>query len=318
MQAPFPIQSRLTGITLTYKNGKAIADSVLPRIGVPSPTFKYQQWTREEGFNLPNTRIGRKGKPDTVDFSATETETSVFDEALDAPIPYQDIEVAKANGGGLDPKARAVEEVTDLLALRREYRTAALVFGAGNYPAANKATLAGNDQWNWYGDAVNPASDPIGTILAAFDTMLVRPNKGVIGRAVATKLQQHPRIAKAFNANSGDSGVVPLSFIAKVLELDELLVGDGWYNTAAKGQAAALGRVWGKFAAFLHINPQVQSPTSGGVTFGFTGEWGNRVAGEIDDPDIGMRGGTRIRVGESVREVIAASDAGYLFSAAVA
>jgi hypothetical protein len=54
------------------------------------------------------------------------------------------------------------------------------------------------------------------------------------------------------------------------------------------------------------------------VTFGFTGEWGNRLAGTITDSDIGMRGGERVRVGESVKELISASDAGYLITGAVA
>ena len=42
------------------------------------------------------------------------------------------------------------------------------------------------------------------------------------------------------------------------------------------------------------------------------------VAGEVIDPNIGLRGGKRIRVGESLREKILAADCGYLFENAIA
>jgi hypothetical protein len=55
-----------------------------------------------------------------------------------------------------------------------------------------------------------------------------------------------------------------------------------------------------------------------GATFGFTAQWGSKVAGSIEDKDIGMRGGARVRVGESVAEVLCANDLGYFFQNAVA
>ena len=118
--------------------------------------------------------------------------------------------------------------------------------------------------------------------------------------------------------NAATGGVASLQAIADLLELDAVYVGQSFLNTAKKGQTASFAQVWGKSAAFLYQNPAVQSPT-GGVTFGFTAEWGTKSAGVIErDPDIGLRGGNRVRVGESVKELIAASDTGYLFSAAVA
>ncbi len=42
------------------------------------------------------------------------------------------------------------------------------------------------------------------------------------------------------------------------------------------------------------------------------------MAGRREDPDIGLRGGVRVRVGESVKELIVANDLGYYFENAVA
>jgi len=49
-----------------------------------------------------------------------------------------------------------------------------------------------------------------------------------------------------------------------------------------------------------------------------TGQWGSRIAGNIADPDIGMRGGVKNRVGWSHKEIITAPDLGYLIANAVA
>jgi hypothetical protein len=56
----------------------------------------------------------------------------------------------------------------------------------------------------------------------------------------------------------------------------------------------------------------------GGVTFGLTAEYGSRLAGRIEDPDIGLNGGFRIRTGERVKELIIAKAAGYFIQNAVA
>ena len=57
---------------------------------------------------------------------------------------------------------------------------------------------------------------------------------------------------------------------------------------------------------------------NGGITFGFTAQWGTRIAGAVPDNRIGLRGGQRVRVGESVKELIIAPDLGYFIQNAVA
>ncbi len=313
--APFPIQPELVAITIGYRNNRLIADSVLPRIPVGTESFKYLAFDKAEAFTVPDTKVGRKGKPNQVEFSATEQTASTVDHALDDAVPQADIENAasiKANGGtSYDPVGRAVEGVTDLLALDREVRTAALVFDANSYAAANKVTLAGTDQWS---DFAN--SNPIDDIMAAIDACIMRPNKMVLGRAVYTKLCQHPKLTQAFFGTAAQGGIVPLDFIARLFELEEVLVGEGWVNTAKKGQAASFARVWGKHCALLAIDPLANAGNSR-PTFGFSGQFGSRVAGAWDDKDIGMRGGQRVRVGESVKELVCANDLGYFIENAV-
>ncbi|MBS0364909.1 MAG: major capsid protein [Proteobacteria bacterium] len=318
--APFVIQPRLTAITLAYRNNRMIADDVLPRIPVDSPNFKYSQYTLQDGFTVPDTRVGRKGDVNEIDWTATEFPASTQDYGLEDAIPYFDILAARAAQQTqgvypIDPEARSTELLTDLVMLDREVRVANQVMNSANYPGANVRTYAaGATQWN----PVNTTATPIQDITAARDGLIIRPNRMVMGRAVFTAIASHPTIVKAYNGTTGDTGIVPEKFIANLFELEEIIVGEGWVNTAKKGQAPSLTRVWGKSAVLYYQAPVLYSP-QGAATFGFTAEFGQRLAGVIEqDSDIGLRGGTRVRVGESVKEIIAAPTIAFMFQNCVA
>lgn len=310
-KAPFVVSSVLCAVAVAYKNGAMIADSVLPRVPVAAESFKYNKFPVGDFFSLPETLVGRKGQPNQVEFSSTQETGSTEDHGLDDAIPNKDVVNAASQPGMPDPLMRASQGLTELIVLKREVRAASLVFNAANYGPANKVTLAGNDQWS---DYVN--SNPQDDILEAQDAMIMRGNIGVIGRRAWTMLRQHPKICKAVFGQGTDAGIVSRRQFADHFELDDFYVGEGWVNTARKGQAPNLVRVWGKSCAILHRN--MNADTEYGITFGYTAQFGPRVAGEIIDPDIGIHGGVRVRVGESVKELVTANDLGYLLSAVIA
>lgn len=308
--AAFPVTPELTAITIAYRNNRLIADEVLPRVPVGVQSFKYTKYPIGSFFTVPETKVGRKGQPNQVEFTGEEVTDSTVDHALDDAVPNADIENARNQQGVPDPQMRATEGLTDLIMLAREKRAADVVFAAGNYAAANKITLAGNDQWSDYAN-----SDPIDDIMTALDSVIMRPNLFVMGNAVASKLRRHPDIVKAYNGTAGDAGIVPLEFVQDLFEI-EVKVGQGWLNTAKPGQPVSMARVWGKHAALVYRDKNAD--TQRGTTFGFTAQWGGRVAGSEFDKNIGMRGGQVVRVGESVKELITANDLGYLITDAVA
>lgn len=307
--APFPTQPELTAIAIRYSNAEFIADRVSPRFTVGAAEFKWMKFDLAEGFTIPDTRIGRRSVPQEVEFTATEQTSSVEDYGLDDLVPNADVERAPP---GYDPIGRAVQGVTDLVLLDREVRVANVTFGAGNYATANKATLSGTSQWSDYTN-----SDPIPAILNAFDGMVMRPNVGVLGQAVWTRVRQHPKVIKAVYGPNLDGGLVTPQQLAAVLELDEIIIGRAWRNTAKRGQSTTMGRVWGKHAAFIRRNPSPAGPNSA-PTFTWTAQFGTRVAGQMNEPKIGLRGSQRVRAGESLKEVVSANDLGYLFIDAVA
>jgi hypothetical protein len=147
--------------------------------------------------------------------------------------------------------------------------------------------------------------------------MIVRANTLVLGQATWSKLRQHPKIVQAIlgSGSAQQAGIVSRQAVANLFELKDLLVGQAWINNAKKGQTGSYGRLWGKDASLIFVNPLAESTTD--MSFGVTAQWGVRIAATIEDEDIGLRGGTKVRVGESVKELILANDTGYFFQNAV-
>jgi hypothetical protein len=307
----FPINPVLTGITISYRNKKLIADDVLPRVdAVGAREFKWNEWDLSQGVTVPETEVGRKSAPNEVEFTATERTGRTTDHALDDVLPLD--EVREAEGRGLDPIGNATETLTDLILLKREVRVAGLVFNPATY--GDQVTELDTAAKKWT-DAEN--SDPVGNISDALEVPLIRPNTAIFGRSVWSVLSRHPKILRAVNPLGVADGIARRQAVADLFELDEIIVGEARLNIAKKGQPMALSRVWGGSAAFIYKDALARDAAGGQMTFGMTVPFGERVAGDMPEPKIGMRGSIRVRAGESVAEIITAAGCGYLIDGAI-
>ncbi len=308
---PFPIDPTLTGVAIAHKNAAMVADRVLPFATAPisKQEFKWFKFDIAEATKLDGDgRVGRKGQPEEVEYGMTQDTASTEDFGYDDPVPSDDITNAPP---GFDPLAFATQKLADRLLLLREKRVAALVFNAATYPTANKTTLSGSSQWS------DPLSDPSLAISDAMDSMITRPNCMLIGRAGWSKLRRHPKLISATSISGTDQGALTIAQAQEALEIPEIIVGEGWIDSARRGQAASRVRVWGKHALLFYRAPSI-APNGEVMTFGWTQSYLGRVAGQIPDPKIGLRGGIRVRVGHSVKELISAPDAGFFFQNIVA
>lgn len=312
----FPVNPTLTAIAIGYKNtdDMLIADDVLPRVPT-GKKFKYTKYSAEQGYTVPDTKVGRKSEPTMVDFGGTEVSDECMDFGLDDLVPNDEVAAFEAmdkpqSGGPIDPRSLSTMMLTNLVTLDREIRVANLVTALATYLAAQRTTLSGASQWS------DANSNPLSAILSALDIPLIRPNKVVMGRAVWTQLRQHPKVVQAVYKSQQGAGTISLSQLAELLEVQKVLVGSSFVNTAKKGQAASYARVWGKHCALVYsseLAAQTMQPN-----FGFTAQFGTKIAGDMSDPKKGLRGGVVVRAGESVKEVISSQDAGYFFQNAVA
>lgn len=313
---PFPVDPSLTAISIAYRNPATarIGTRALPGVSVGSETFKYNLFPVGQAFGTGDAEVGRLGRVPQLTFSTEEKESSVKDYGYDTPIPQADIDEAarqrQMKRSRYDPRAAAVEGITDQLDNDREVRAASIVQDPNNYDAGRQVTLAGTDKFS---DFEN--SDPYGVIDEGFSsTLIYRPNMMTMGRPVWDKLKRNPRLIKAVKGGLTEDGAITKQQFADLFEisLENLLIGEAWINTARKGQQVNLQRVWGNAISLRYVDVSKQAAVDSVMTWGFTAELGSRISGSIDDPDVGLEGGERIRVGERVRELVVAKSLGYL------
>lgn len=322
MNRPFPVDAALSAVAIGYRNTASmrIADEVSPRLPVSAEKFKWTEYPLSEAFNVPDARVGRRGRVQQLEFGGEERTSEVEDFGLETSIPYSDIQAAadaRARGDSQhDPVMHSVAMLTDTIENIRETRVAQQVFNLNTYAADKRITLSGTSQWSDYTN-----SDPITAIKTGMESTLVyTPNTMVFGRQVWSKISSHPRVVNAVKGNVTNAGIVSREQFLELFAgegITRILVGDAFYNTAKPGQTPTLSRAWGRHLALLHLNPMA-TVEQGGITFGFTAQYGSRIAGQQEDPDIGLQGGTRVRTGERVRELVVAKDVGYFFQNAVA
>lgn len=316
MPAPFVVDPVLTGVVQSYQNEELIADRVFPRIGplLPRQTFKWTKFDFGQMITVPNTKVGRKGTPDLVEFNGTDQTSATEDYGLQDVVPADDINQAPA---GYNPEAFAAQNVMNLVLLDREVRAAGIAFNAANYAAANKTVLSGTSQWS------HASSTPIIDIENARVSMLAKPNKMVIGLGAYSKLRTNPSVLQAISISGTDKGMATKQALQDLFEIEEIIVGSAWLNIAKPGQTAVMQRAWGKHALLFHQSKLSKSIESGQQpTYGWTAEYGGRVSSRSENapgkPGSGLRGSVSVVAGESVKEVLSAPDLAFYFENAAA
>ena len=176
--------------------------------------------------------------------------------------------------------------------------------------------MSGTSQWS------NAASDPFEAILEKLDKPITRPNVLVMGQAVWTRLRTHPRIVEAIKetgaGGTAAAGIVMRQAVAALFELDRVLVGSAWYQSAVPGQTASYSRLWGKHAAILHVRRPAGTRDMM-PAWGFTAEAMPLEVSMSEEPSRGVgRGSRAVKVSECIGEIVSWNTAGYLWKNAVA
>lgn len=313
MQLPAEQHSRLSQIAMAVKPKGMIADLVMPRVDVGAKQFKYTQLETSDMFTIPDTKMGRKSEFNEVEFGSELKDGSVKDWGLADIVPDDDIKVAESGAINFKPFDVAVEGTSLLVDLAREQRVAQAIFNSNNYATNLRTTLSGADQWD------DPASDPYNQIMDYIENMLVRPNAATLGRKAYRYLRQHPKIVAGVLNNGGQvaggegaTGYVSRQALADYLELDEIHVGEAFYNSAKKGQAMQTARLWGNHAAFTRIDRSIAAPDRISMpVYGITAEFGNKQTRTVDLPDRGVKGSTKVIVAEQLDELIVYKEGGF-------
>lgn len=304
VQQDVVVDPALGNVSIKYQNDTFIADLVFPTLKTAKQTGKYYIYDKAN-MRINHTTRAIGAGANEVDFGLSTASFSCQDHALKEFVAD---EIQDQADVALNPLIDATETVTEMLMLDREKNLATMLTDTAQM--TSNTTLSGTSQWSDYSN-----SDPIGDVRTARTTVhsniFRKPNTIVMGKQVFDMLAEHPQIIE--RVKYSQLGVLTEELLARVFQVEKILVGEAGYNGAAEGQTDSMSYVWGKHAIVAFINPQTRIKM---VTLGLTFTYSQRMVKRWRDED---REGTYVRVGQDnyVQKIVAVG-AGYLIKNAIA
>lgn len=304
VQQDVVVDPALSNVSIKYSNQVFIADQVFPVIKVAKQTGKYYVYDKAN-LRIDKTARAAGSGANEVDHNATTASFACDDHALKEFVAD---EIQDQADDALNPLVDATENVTEKLMLDRE-NTLATMLGDTAQMTSN-TTLSGTSQWSDYSN-----SDPIGDVRTARTSVhqntFRKPNTLIMSKPVFDMLVEHPQIIERIKYSQ--LGVVTAELLARLFQVEQVLVGEAGSNTAAEGQTDSLSYIWGKNAIVAYIAPKVSLKS---LTLGLTFTYSARVVKRWRDED---REGTYVRIGNDnyVQKIVAVA-AGYLIKSCIA
>lgn len=221
----------------------------------------------------------------------------------------------------IDAERVAVDRATHRVLLNAEKRVADSIFNTTTWNGAALTTAVGT-VWTDHAGA-----DPIANVEAAVKK--VRENSGLMANALVLSwdrfrdLRQCDKVIEAIvSSGAGDpakASDINAQMLARVFDLDMVLVGGAIRNTAAKGLARSLSSVWNATMAMVcrvAVTGDIREPCIA-RTFHWS-EDGSTPGGTVEEYRDETVRGRVIRVRHDVDEVVMYAEAGHLLTAVAA
>jgi hypothetical protein len=315
----------LTNISVAYSQEAAgvefVADRAFPGIPVEMKSDLYYTYKRAD-FNR-----------DEMQQRALATESAGSGYGLDSTGTYNcnvwalhkdvDDQIRANSDSPLSPDRDATIFLTNKALIRRENVWAGAYFKSGVWTGevAGQATADSTHvvYWDTYG-----TSSPITDIRhaktqARLNSGGFAPNIGVFSRAVFDKLVDHPDFIDRtkYGQTAPNPAMATRRIIAEILELEEVLVMDAVYNTAAEGATESTSFIGGLSAALFYRprNAGLMTP-SAGYTFNWTGLIGSTGGAGLRIKSFRMEhlASDRVEIDAAFDMRVVSKDCGFFFS----
>lgn len=315
------IDAILTNLSVAYiqDQSRFIAGKVFPIVPVNKQSDKYFKYTKDDWFR--DEAAPRGDAAESVG-SGYNLETDSY--YCDVFAFHKDIGRRTRDNADnpLNMDRDATEFVTQRLLLRQERQFVTDYFGTSIWGTDITGVSASpsNGQTIQWDDADD--SDPISDVQGGSTTVLqntgFRPNTLVCGVQVFNALKDHPSIVDRIKYTSSD--VASADIIARLLEVDRVLVAESIQNTAGEGATFTGAFNFGKQALLCYAapNPSTLAP-SAGYTFSWRGGVSGNAGFDIGIKNLPMNALDADRIeGETAFDMkVVGSDLGYFFTSIV-
>lgn len=198
-----------------------------------------------------------------------------------------------------------------------EQRAASLIFNATTWNGAALTTSVGNE-WDDAG-ACTPITDVEAAVRKIYDGSGLWANALVINRKVFRNLRNSEQIIERINSegagNASKASDVTIEMLARVFDLDHIVVAGTSKNSAKEGQTATPAQIWSdEYAMVCKIatTSDMREPCVG-RTFHWSDD-GSSIGGTVETYREEAVRGEVVRVRHDVDEIVLYKEAGHLLS----
>lgn len=273
------INAAMTELSAKYGQGGFISDQLFPVVPVKKQSDYYYIFdSAREALRQTDDNRAPGAEARDVDYAITNASYYCGDHALKDIIPDEVIANADA---AINPEMDTTEFLVEKINLNKEITcqtalSAALVSASKYCTLNNTAGTTSNPLYHW-SDYTN--GDPFNNITYGIEQVRAgiqkTPNVIVIPFEVFQVLKNHPDITDRikYGGNPLAPGAITAPrAIAQLFGVDEIIVPDGFKNTAIKGQTANVSAIWSDdvYVAYVEKRPGLKK-ISLGYTFVWTG-----------------------------------------------
>jgi hypothetical protein len=249
---------------------KFAALKMFPGVNVPNKSDRYATYSQADFMR------------DAMEERAPSTESAGGGYAVDLTANYSCLRYAfhvdvddDTIGNADDPLSPTRDAATFLsqkTLIKHEVLFASTFFTTSVWTGSSTGgdLAAGTDYTAWDDVTSTPLEDIDNQKEAIEGATGYLPNKLCINRKVWHALRNHPDIVDRIKYTSSEP--VAMGIVARLMELDEIVIGAGVRNTAAQGVTGAYSYIFGSHALLAYVppSPSLMSP-SAGYTFRWTG-----------------------------------------------
>lgn len=289
------VNTPLTNVSVAFLQAAAnfVAPRIFPMVPVVHQSDSYYTYPRDSFFRDEMKKRGPGARAERVDYNVTPASYAADVWAL---AKYIDDQTRANADSAIDLDRDAVNLLTQKAMISLEVQWASQFMIGGVWTGSDLDGVAATPtagqflQWN------DPNSQPIEDMRAGKLSVLqktgMEPNKLVLGVEVYTKLIDHPDIVGRLDrGQTSGPAMANAADLARILDLEEVLIMRAVQNTAAEGATAAFGFIGGKDALLAYVPPApgLMVP-SAGYTFGWNGYlgaagMGQRISRFREDPE---------------------------------
>lgn len=303
-----------------------IADKVFPIVPVEFQSDLYYIWSKDDFFR-DEAQIRADGEASAG--SGMSLTTGSYSAAVWAL--HKDIgdQMRRNADPAVDIEVSTSEYLMQKLLIRRDRQFATNYLVTGKWGTDITGTASTSDTTHtvqWSDDA---NSDPF-TDVATGQTAILqntgkKPNKLTLGWPVYQALRKHPLVVDRVKYTmQADAKAITPALLAAAFDIDEVVVAEATYNTAAEKLTGTYSFIVGKVALLSHTPPApgLMIPSAGYI-FGWAGLEGTNSYGVSSwtepVPNRGKPGSTtRVEAEMAFDMQIVGSDLGYFFNSIVA